>query len=215
MTDRPWWDPARHADRRPLLLTRNRIRRALTDWFEAEGFTEADPACLVAVPAAEVHLHALKVTTTAPDLTTGRAWLQTSPEFALKKADRRGRDTALLLRPGLARPRGRTAPRHGIHDAGMVPRRCRLHAADGGLRHGPAHRRRSRGNNGLPPPRRALRSLRPPPPRDPRRSLRRRGHRPARHPARDRPRAPWPRPSPARASRTGPATAGRISSPRP
>jgi len=85
MTDRPWWDPARHADRRPLLLTRNRIRRALTDWFEAEGFTEADPACLVAVPAAEVHLHALKVTTTAPDLTTGRAWLQTSPEFALKK----------------------------------------------------------------------------------------------------------------------------------
>ncbi len=52
MTDSPtpWWSPAMHADRRPLLLARNRIRRAVAGWFDAGGFIEVDPAALAASP---------------------------------------------------------------------------------------------------------------------------------------------------------------------
>ena len=42
-TQKSWWDPALYRLRRPALLARNRIRRRLTDWFEASGFVEADP----------------------------------------------------------------------------------------------------------------------------------------------------------------------------
>ena len=37
MTETPWWDPARHADRRPLLAARGRIQRAFRGWLEAGG----------------------------------------------------------------------------------------------------------------------------------------------------------------------------------
>ncbi len=80
-----WWHPDRHADRRPLLLARDRIQRALRDWFAAQGFIEADPSALVVSPGNETHLHALQTEVTAPDLTRRIAYLQTSPEFALKK----------------------------------------------------------------------------------------------------------------------------------
>ena len=50
MTETPWWDAHRHADRRPLLLARNRIQRAIRRWLDAEGFTEADPTALAISP---------------------------------------------------------------------------------------------------------------------------------------------------------------------
>ena len=57
MTDTPWWHPDRHADRRPLLLARNRIQAAIRSWLAERDFTEVDPSALVVSPGNEVHLH--------------------------------------------------------------------------------------------------------------------------------------------------------------
>jgi len=81
----PWWDPDIHADRRPMLVARGQIKRALRAWFEAQGFTEVECGALVASPGNEAHLHAFE-----PELRTTagegrRVYLHTSPEFAAKK----------------------------------------------------------------------------------------------------------------------------------
>lgn len=80
-----WWDPARHADRRPVLLARNRMQAALRDWFGAEGFTEVDPAALQVSPGNEAHLHAFSTAAMDDAGTVRRMFLHTSPEFAMKK----------------------------------------------------------------------------------------------------------------------------------
>ncbi|MGF1651619.1 MAG: EF-P lysine aminoacylase EpmA [Hyphomicrobiaceae bacterium] len=82
---RPWWDQVRHADRRPLLLTRNAIRRALSEWFEARGFLEVEPAVLQVSPGNETHLAGFATEVETPDGRRARAFLPTSPEFACKK----------------------------------------------------------------------------------------------------------------------------------
>ncbi|HEY1711147.1 MAG TPA: EF-P lysine aminoacylase EpmA [Rhizomicrobium sp.] len=81
----PWWSKHRHEDRRPLLLARNRITRALRGWFEAAGFTEVECGALVVSPGNEAHLHAFQTEaiTTAGERQT--LYLHTSPEFACKK----------------------------------------------------------------------------------------------------------------------------------
>ncbi|MBI3676783.1 MAG: EF-P lysine aminoacylase GenX [Proteobacteria bacterium] len=81
----PWWEPLRHADRRERLRARNRIKAALRDWFESEGFTEVECGALVVSPGNEAHLHGFEteLRTTAGDPTT--LYLHTSPEFASKK----------------------------------------------------------------------------------------------------------------------------------
>lgn len=81
----PWWHPDRHADRRPLLLARNRIRRGIADWFEDQGFTEVDPACLAVSPGNEAHLHAFATEAIGTDGVRRPLYLHTSPEFAMKK----------------------------------------------------------------------------------------------------------------------------------
>jgi lysyl-tRNA synthetase class 2 len=85
LSDRPWWHPEAHADRRPLLLARNRIKAALRAWFDAQGSIEVDPAGLQVSPGNETHLHAFA--TTARDGAGGARtlYLNTSPEFAMKK----------------------------------------------------------------------------------------------------------------------------------
>lgn len=85
MTDTPWWTAARHADRRPMLLTRNRILRSTRDWFDAQGFLEIDPAALQVSPGNEAHLHGF-TTQALDEAGQSRAmYLHTSPEFAMKK----------------------------------------------------------------------------------------------------------------------------------
>jgi lysyl-tRNA synthetase class 2 len=81
----PWWSPDRRPDRRPRLEARGRIRRAIRDWFEAQGFTEVEAAALQVSPGNEAHLHAFE--TRALTLEGGAAplYLHTSPEFACKK----------------------------------------------------------------------------------------------------------------------------------
>ncbi len=80
-----WWDRDTHADRRPILLARNRIMAALRELFLDNGFTEVDPACLVVSPGNEAHLHALSTQVTDDALQTRKRYLHTSPEFAMKK----------------------------------------------------------------------------------------------------------------------------------
>ena len=80
----PWWDAGRHADRRPFLLARDRIRRAIRSWFEAGGFLEVETATLQASPGAGAHLHGVRAPLLAPDGQATDAWLRTSPEFACK-----------------------------------------------------------------------------------------------------------------------------------
>ncbi|MFN0115318.1 MAG: EF-P lysine aminoacylase EpmA [Paracoccaceae bacterium] len=84
-SETPWWSPARHADRRPLLLARNRIRTAIRAWLQAEGFTEVDPAALQVSPGNETHLHAFATDRIGNDGAPHRRYLHTSPEFAMKK----------------------------------------------------------------------------------------------------------------------------------
>jgi len=81
----PWWTPTRHADRRPFLTARGRIKAAIRAWFEAEGFTEVDTACLQVSPGNETHLHAFRTELVGTDLARHPLYLHTSPEFACKK----------------------------------------------------------------------------------------------------------------------------------
>lgn len=80
-----WWNPARHADRRPILVARNRIQAAIRGWLAGEGFTEVDPAALAISPGNEAHLHGFATEAIGNDGTGRTMYLHTSPEFAMKK----------------------------------------------------------------------------------------------------------------------------------
>ena len=81
----PWWDPRNHADRRPLLALKGRIKTALRAWFEGEGFIEVECGILAVSPGNEAHLHAFATTLTGTDGVHRPLYLHTSPEFAAKK----------------------------------------------------------------------------------------------------------------------------------
>ena len=42
----PWWSPARHADRKPFLMARSAITKAVRAWFDEQGFAEVETAIL-------------------------------------------------------------------------------------------------------------------------------------------------------------------------
>ena len=81
----PFWVAHVHADRRPFLLARNRIVSALRGWFAVHDFVEVETGALQVSPGNETHLHAFATRLTAPDGTSTRLYLRTSPEFACKK----------------------------------------------------------------------------------------------------------------------------------
>lgn len=81
----PWWDAQTHADRRPLLRQRGRIKAAFRGFFEGQGFTEVECGTLVPSPGNETHLHAFETVLTGPDQAGQTLYLHTSPEFASKK----------------------------------------------------------------------------------------------------------------------------------
>jgi lysyl-tRNA synthetase class 2 len=81
----PWWEKSRHADRRPLLLARNRIQAQIRAWLLAEGFVEVDPVALQVSPGNEAHLHAFATEALSEDGQPHPMYLHTSPEFAMKK----------------------------------------------------------------------------------------------------------------------------------
>ncbi|WP_102222871.1 EF-P lysine aminoacylase EpmA [Acidimangrovimonas sediminis] len=85
MTESPWWSPARHADRRPMLMARNRAQAAIRALLGAQDFVEIDPPALVPSPGNETHLHAFATEMIGNDGAGQRMYLHTSPEFAMKK----------------------------------------------------------------------------------------------------------------------------------
>ena len=95
----PWWHPGRHADRRPFLLGRARIKSALRAWFEAQGFIEVETGCLQVSPGNEAHLHAFKTELIGADQSLRPMYLHTSPEFAMKKLLAAGEDKIFTFAP--------------------------------------------------------------------------------------------------------------------
>lgn len=81
----PWWTPALHADRRPVLLARNRIETAARQYFADHDFLLVDPPGLQRSPGNETHLHAFATTAIGNDGATETLYLHTSPEFSMKK----------------------------------------------------------------------------------------------------------------------------------
>ena len=80
----PWWTPQNHADRRPLLVKRGRLKQAIRTHFEGQGFIEVECGALVASPGNETHLHAFETTLIGAE-GDKTLYLHTSPEFAAKK----------------------------------------------------------------------------------------------------------------------------------
>lgn len=66
-------------------MGRAAIRRALVDWFLAEGFVEVECPALQVSPGNEAHLHAFSTTLVRPDGIGCPRYLHTSPEFTAKK----------------------------------------------------------------------------------------------------------------------------------
>jgi lysyl-tRNA synthetase class 2 len=85
MTHSPWWSPHVHADRRPLLVQRNRVKTALRAYFEGEGFTQVECGALAVSPGNEAHLHAFETELVTTEGAHHTLYLHTSPEFAAKK----------------------------------------------------------------------------------------------------------------------------------
>ena len=81
----PWWSPARHADRKPFLMARSAITKAVRAWFDEQGFTEVETGILQVSPGNETHLHAPRTELTRGDGSRATRYLRTSPEFAAKK----------------------------------------------------------------------------------------------------------------------------------
>jgi lysyl-tRNA synthetase class 2 len=81
----PFWNPQRHADRRPFLIARGRVVAALRAFFAARDFVEVETAILQVSPGNEAHLHAFATEIAAPDGSRTPRYLRTSPEFACKK----------------------------------------------------------------------------------------------------------------------------------
>ena len=83
--DSPWFSPTRHADRRPFLLSRNKIIADIRAWFGARDFLEVDCPALQVSPGNEAHLHAFQTTLIGSDGVGSPRYLHTSPEFSCKK----------------------------------------------------------------------------------------------------------------------------------
>ena len=81
----PWWSASRHADRKPFLMARAAITRALRGWFDEQGFAEVETGILQVSPGNETHLHAPRTELIRSDGSRATRYLRTSPEFAAKK----------------------------------------------------------------------------------------------------------------------------------
>lgn len=107
----PFWRPDIHADRRPALMARGRIKAALRRWFETRDFIEVEAALLQRSPGNETHLHGFRTVFVDDGGAEHPYYLHTSPEFAAKKllaaGERRIFDFARVFRN-----RERTALHH-------------------------------------------------------------------------------------------------------
>src|SRR5437016_5568957 len=81
----PWWSAARHADRKPFLMARAAIAKAVRGWFDEQGFIEIETGILQVSPGNETHLHAPRTELLGQTGERVTRYLRTSPEFSCKK----------------------------------------------------------------------------------------------------------------------------------
>jgi Truncated, possibly inactive, lysyl-tRNA synthetase (class II) len=81
----PGWVSERLAARLPYLRRRGLLTQAVRMFFTARGYTEVETPCAVPTPGEEVHLAAMATARQDTDGAVTPLWLQTSPEFAMKK----------------------------------------------------------------------------------------------------------------------------------
>ncbi len=96
---RPWWHADKHADRRLRLIDRARIKTAVREWFQSEGFIEVETSCLQVSPGNETHLHAFATQFRTEAGQCQPFYLHTSPEFACKKLLAAGETRIFTLGP--------------------------------------------------------------------------------------------------------------------
>lgn len=80
-------------------MARGRIKAAIRAWFEAQGFTEVDTGCLQVSPGNETHLHAFRTELIGSGLERQALYLNTSPEFAMKKLLAAGEERIFTFAP--------------------------------------------------------------------------------------------------------------------
>jgi lysyl-tRNA synthetase class 2 len=81
----PFWSDERHARRRPRLLQRARIVKALRDYFDGEGFIEIEPSALQLSPGNETHIAGFATAFQPAGGPATPYYLHSSPEFDCKK----------------------------------------------------------------------------------------------------------------------------------
>jgi len=81
----PAWRPDKFERRRPYLMARNRILKAMRQWFDDQGFSEVETPALQISPGMEPNLNPFETTLVEPDGRSQVMGLHTSPEFAMKK----------------------------------------------------------------------------------------------------------------------------------
>lgn len=79
------WNPERIAARLPRLRRRAALAAATRAFFGARGYLEVETPYAVPTPGEEVHLRAFRTEQVAPDGARRPLWLNTSPEFSMKK----------------------------------------------------------------------------------------------------------------------------------
>jgi lysyl-tRNA synthetase class 2 len=82
---RPSWGAASLAGRLPHLRRRAELTAATRGFFNARGYTEVETPCAVPVPGEEVHIRTFRTEFHTVRGEPVKLWLQTSPEFAMKK----------------------------------------------------------------------------------------------------------------------------------
>ncbi|NJL50521.1 MAG: EF-P lysine aminoacylase GenX [Blastochloris sp.] len=110
-TDSRWWDPRHHADRRPVLLARNRMIAAIRAWFAERDFIEVETPALQVSPGNEPHLHPFSTEIVSTDGRRAELHLHTSPEFVCKKLLAAG-EARLFTLARVFRNRERTCLHH-------------------------------------------------------------------------------------------------------
>src|SRR5450631_55078 len=76
-----WWAPEVYAGRRPCLLQRARIAKAVRAFFDAGDFLEIEAAALQVSPGNEAHIAAFATQFSPPDAAPTPLYLHSSPEF--------------------------------------------------------------------------------------------------------------------------------------
>ena len=81
----PPWTPDSLAARLPFLRRRSLLSAAVRAFFSARGYTEVETPYAVPVPGEEVHLGTFRTERVAPTGERQALFLNTSPEFAMKR----------------------------------------------------------------------------------------------------------------------------------